>query len=452
MSPGLQGDVNRARIIAGLPQAVRQMEKSTDYPPITVALAVWGLGAGLYLIGFFQRVAPAVITHELMAEFSLSAAALGNLSALYFYTYVAIQIPTGVLVDHWGPRRVLTVGALMAACGTLLFALASGYALVGTGRLLVGAGVGVAFVSMLKLATHWVRPSRFALVSGLALACGSIGGISAGVPLRLVVDAFGWRWVMLAAGVATALLAAVTWIVVRDDPRERGYRSFSTVAPGSGARHSMLGGVREVFRYRNVWLNFIGCGAITGPMLAFGGLWGVPFLVSQYGLSTAQAAFVTSVMLVAWAFGSPMAGALSDKLRRRKLPILVGGAFAALLWSILIYVPGLPYSMLVVIMAGLGLSSGVVVIGFAFCKESAPAMLAGTASGVANMGNKLGGMAMQPLIGWLLDLGWDGTMAGEVRVYGFSTYAAGFTLMLVWLVAGLVALTFARETHAKQAA
>jgi sugar phosphate permease len=427
------------------------MEKSPAYPPMTVALTVWGLGAALYLIGFFQRVAPAVITHELMAEFALSAAALGNLSALYFYTYVAIQIPTGVLVDHWGPRRVLTIGALLAAAGTLMFALASAYLVVGTGRLLVGAGVGVAFVSMLKLATHWVPASRFALISGLALACGSLGGISAGVPLRLAVDALGWRWVMLVAGIATALLAVATWLVVRDDPRERGFRSYSGTSPAS-KRHSMLGGIREVFRYRNVWLNFIGCGAITGPMLAFGGLWGVPFLSSQYGLSIAQAAFVTSVMLVAWAFGSPIAGALSDRMHRRKLPILVGGGLAAVLWAVLIYVPGLPYPLLIMIMVGLGLASGVVVIGFAFCKESAPPTLAGTASGVANMGNMLGGMAMQPLIGLLLDLGWNGAMAGNVRAYAFSTYAGGFTLMLVWLLAGVVAFGFARETHAKQAA
>ncbi len=421
-------------------------------PPTSVAFAVWGLGAGLYLIGFFQRVAPAVITRELTAEFALSAVALGNLSALYFYTYVAVQIPTGVMVDHWGPRRVLTAGGLVAAAGTLLFALAPAYALVGLGRLLVGAGVGVAFVAMLKLATHWIPPSRFALVSGLALACGSLGGVSAGVPLRMAVDAFGWRGVMVAAGALTALLAVVTWTFVRDDPRARGYRSFSTAAPGARPHHSMLGGIREVFRYRNVWLNFVGCGAITGPMLAFGGLWGVPFLASQYGLTTAHAALVTSAMLVAWAVGGPIAGALSDRLRRRKLPLLVGGALAALQWAVLIYIPGLPLALVVALMVGLGLASGVVVIGFAFCKESAPAALAGTASGVANMGNMLGGMAMQPLIGWLLDLAWDGRMSGAVRAYGFADYSVGFTLMLAWLVAGLVVLAFARETHAKQAA
>ncbi len=456
MSPPLEGRVNRVRIIAlrrtvrwGL---VRPMEKSPQYPPIQVALAVWSLGAALFLVGFFQRVAPAVITRELMVEFALSAAALGNLSALYFYAYVAIQIPTGVVVDRWGARRVLTTGALIAASGMLLFSFATAYSVAGAGRLLVGAGVGVAFVSMLKLATHWVHPSRFALISGLALAFGSLGGISAGVPLRLGVDALGWRWVMAATGFATVFLAAAIWHFVRDDPSERGFASFSTSPAENKERHSMLGGIREVFRYRNVWLNFIGCGAITGPMLAFGGLWGVPFLVSQYGLSTAQAAFVTSILLVAWAVGSPLAGVLSDRLNRRKLPIIVGGTIAAALWSVLIYVPGLPYPILIAIMIGLGIASGVVVIGFAFCKESVPASLAGTSSGVANMGNMLGGMAMQPLIGWLLDRAWDGNMAGEVRIYGFAAFAAAFTLMLVWLVAGLAALTFARETHAKQAA
>lgn len=428
------------------------LPESTRYPPFTYALGIWALGAGLYLIGFFQRVAPAVITRELTTEFGLSAAALGNLSALYFYTYVAIQIPTGVLVDHWGPRRVLTTGGAIAAIGTLLFALAPGFALVCLGRALVGAGVGVAFVAMLKLAAHWVKPSRFALISGLALACGGIGGVSAGVPLRLAVNAFGWREVMIVAGLVTALLALVTWLIVRDDPAERGMRSYSTQGHGVQPQHSMLGGIRSVFGYRNVWLIFIGCGAVTGPMLAFGGLWGVPFLTSQYGLTTAQAAFVTSTMLVAWSVGSPIAGALSDRLHLRRLPLLIGGALAALQWAVLIYVPGLPYLVLIGLMIGLGLSSGVVVIGFAFCKESAPAGLAGTASGVANMGNMLGGMAMQPLIGALLDLNWDGTIASGARVYGFAAYSAGFTLMLAWLLAGLVAFGFARETHAKQAA
>ena len=111
-------------------------------------------------MGFFQRVAPAVIATELMEEFELTATALGNLSAVYFYSYVAMQIPTGILADSWGPRRLLVWGGLVAGLGTLLFALAPGLGWANLGRLLVGGSVAVAFVSMLKLAMHWLAPKQ----------------------------------------------------------------------------------------------------------------------------------------------------------------------------------------------------------------------------------------------------------------------------------------------------
>ena len=123
-------------------------------PPASLAWLVWGLAAALYLIAFYQRVAPAVITNELASEFSLTAAALGNLSAFYFYSYVAVQIPTGLLTDRWGPRRVLAVGAVLTALGTVVFALAPSVVFANAGRLAIGAAAGVAFVSMLKLASH----------------------------------------------------------------------------------------------------------------------------------------------------------------------------------------------------------------------------------------------------------------------------------------------------------
>src|SRR5690606_5066993 len=106
-----------------------------DRPPARLAWLMWGLGAGLYLIAFYQRVAPAVLTRELTVDFALSAAALGNLSAFYFYSYVAVQIPTGLLADRWGPRRVLGLGAALTAAGTLLFALAPSVAWANAGRL-----------------------------------------------------------------------------------------------------------------------------------------------------------------------------------------------------------------------------------------------------------------------------------------------------------------------------
>lgn len=418
------------------------------YPPLRLAFAMWGLGAALYLVGFYQRVAPAVITRELMSEFSLGAAALGNLAALYYYSYVAMQIPAGLLADRWGPRRVLTAGAAIAAAGTLLFALAPGYAAAGLGRLLIGGSVGVAFVSMLKLAGHWFAPTRFAMIAGLALACGVLGAVSAGAPLRLLVDAFGWRNVMSFAAALTGLLAVAIWLAVRDDPAERGYAGY---APAPSARHApILESIGRTLAARNVWLVFLISGAVSGPALTFGGLWGVPFLSTHYGLSTSRASIITSMVLVCWAVTGPFVGALSDRLRRRK-PLYVSGAVLATAgWCAALLLPGLPLPLLIVLLGLTGCASSAVMVGFAIAKESSPAALAGTAGGIANMGNMLGGMIMQPAVGWILDRRWTGTLAGGVRVYDYDAYRAGFALMLIWLAAALVLLVFVRETNCRQ--
>jgi len=421
-------------------------------PPFRLALTVWGLGALFYLIGFFQRVAPAVITSELMTEFSLTGAALGNLSAVYFYSYVAMQIPTGILADHWGPRRILSIGAAVAAAGTLLFGLAHSLALVALGRLLIGAAVGVAFVAMLKLSTHWFHASRFALFSGIALAFGVVGAVFAGAPLRLLVDAFGWRAVMLATGSLTGLLALIIWWVVRDDPSELGYRSFMAQPHASAPRRSVWAGIRAVLRTPNVWLILIICGGVSGPTLTFAGLWGVPFLTTHYGLTTATAATLTSLLLLSWALAGPFMGALSDRVRRRKPLYGIGAAVAAAGWFYVFLVPRIPLPLLIAVLVLTGIASGCVMIGFAFAKESAPAALAGTTSGVINMGNMLGGLIMQPAVGWMLDRRWDGMLEGGVRVYGFEAYRAGFSFMLVWLVLAIVLVAFTRETHCRQLA
>ncbi len=210
------------------------------YPPLRLSWLVWGLAALFYLIGFFHRLAPAVMTQELMRDFDISAAALGNLSGFYFYSYWVMQIPAGILADGWGPRRLLTCCALGSAAGSLLFAASSGMAAACLGRLLIGACVSVAFVVSLKLAAGWFPSRYYSMISGLGLFTGILGAVSAGVPLRLLVDAFGWRAVMVAAAALTAGVAAVTWGVVRDDPAERGYRSYATAQPAPGDGGSAL--------------------------------------------------------------------------------------------------------------------------------------------------------------------------------------------------------------------
>ncbi len=424
----------------------------TRHPPATLAWGIWLLGSLVYLVAFFQRVAPAVMTDQLMAEFAIGGAALGNLSAFYFYAYVAMQIPTGLLADRWGPRKLLASGTALAAVGGALFALAPSLAWAGAGRLLVGAAIGVGFVSMLKLSSHWIAPRQFALVSGLLLMMGLTGATFAGVPLRMLVDAFGWRNVMAAFAGFTALLAVALWLFLRDDPSERGYASHFHGADHGGPREHapILRSLAEVLSYRNVWLLSLVPVGFSGAVLTFAGLWGVPWLRQVHGLEPKAAAAITSVMLIAWGIGGPLLGALSTRSGRRKPLYFASGIVAATGWATVVWAP-LPLPALVVLLAITGFASGNIIIGFAWAKESVPLRLMGTASGVANMGPLMGGMFLQPAVGWVLDRNWSGALVNGARIYDAAAYQAGFALLFATVAVALCGLLFARESFCRQA-
>ncbi len=417
--------------------------------PLALAWAVWGLGALFYLIAFYQRVAPAVITDQLMAEFAIGGAALGNLSAFYFYSYVAMQIPTGIIADRWGPRRLLTAGAVTAALGTALFAAAPDIGWAGTGRLLIGASVAVGFVSLLKLASHWFPPRRYALATGMLLLTGLIGGVAGGVPLRMAVDAFGWRAVMGVSAGVTAALAAAIWLWVRDDPAEHGYAGHFQ-SGGRVERVPVLRGLAQVLSYRNIWLLTLVPIGFSGAVLTFGGLWGVPWLRQVHGLDAKSAAAITSTLLVSWGIGGPLLGSWSERMRKRKPLYVATGAIALAGWAAIVFLP-LPLWAVVAVLVPLGFASGNLIVGFAWAKESVPLRLTGTAAGFCNMGPLMGGMLLQPAVGWLLDRHWSGALAGGARIYDGAAYQAGFALLFGACCLSLLLLLFVRDSLCRQA-
>ena len=423
-------------------------------PPMTLAWFIWGLGALFYLAGFFQRVAPAVMTQELMQDFNISASGLGHLSGLYFYAYVAMQIPTGILADTLGPRKLLTSGCMVAGLGTLLFALSPGFFWAGLGRLLIGGSVAVAFVGLLKLSSAWFPKKIYAFVAGNAISIGLIGAVTAGPPLRLIMDTFAWRQVISVTGVMTLLLGCLIWFVVRDTPQEKGYTGFTKIIskPGSFSVKRIWQDLFKVFKYRNVCLLFVIPGGIVGCILTFSGLWGVPFLISHHGLSPGRAASLTSVLLIGWAFGSPFFGWLSDYIGKRKSLYIAAIMVVAFGWSLILFRESLSVFGLIMALFVTGFFSGCIIISFAFVMESVPLSLSGTAAGLTNMGIMMGPMLLQPFVGRILDYHWTGQMMNGVRVYSLDAYEFGFIPMMVWIIVSVLLLFFTRETHCRQMA
>lgn len=421
-------------------------------PPLSLAWLIWGLSALFYLAGFFQRVAPAVMTEELMRDFQISAAGLGHLSGLYFYSYVAMQIPTGILADTLGPRKLLSIGCLVAGFGTLLFALSPGFAGAGIGRFFIGGSVAVAFVGLLKLASSWFPKKLYAFVAGNALSIGLIGAVTAGPPLRFFMDTFSWRGVIGITGGMTLVLGLIIWLVVRDLPEEKGYKGYIpiTVQKESLSLKKIGHGFVCVGQYRNTWLLFFIPGGIVGCILTFSGLWGVPYLVASYNISPAGASSLTSIMLVGWAIGGPFFGWMSDRTRKRK-PLFIAGIIGLFLgWILILFFQVFSILQLTMLLFLTGFLSGCMIISFAFVTESVPLSLSGTVSGLTNMGVMMGPMLLQPVVGKILDINWAGQMVDGVRFYPVEAYEYGFIPMIGWVCISVALLFLTKETNCRQ--
>ncbi len=244
------------------------------------------------------------------------------------------------------------------------------------------------------------------------------------------------------------IIGLIVWIVVRDDPREKGYQGHISMESSTDTQpwiHA-LKGLREVFRFKNTWVLSIVPGGVVGSITAFAGLWGVPFLVTHHGMSKTEAAAICSAMLIAWAIAGPLFGFFSDHFGRRKPFYIFGCALIALGWSIIYLVPDLEKIWLITLLMIIGLASGCMILGFAFAKESVPQNLSGTVSGVVNMGVMTGPMVLQPAVGWMLDRGWQGETVNQVKVYNLDAYSAGFSLLAGWALLSFVLILFSRES------
>ena len=416
------------------------------YSPMWLGWTMWGLVAMLYLLGFFQRMAPAVMVEELMRDFSISGAALGNLSAAYFYSYAAMQIPSGLLVDSIGPRRLSTYACIVCAIGVLTFAWGPNLYYAYVGRFLIGASVAVAFVTCMKLAGHWFPVNRFATVTGVALLVGNIGGVMAGVPLSEAIAVMGWRTAMAASGGITLIIAALIWVAVRDDPGAYGYKSYAHASVLKQGNLPAGAALRSVMARKDTWMLFFAGGFSAAPVLVFAGLWGVPYLTQVHGLERSQAATITSTMLVAWAIGGLLLGAFSDRAGRRKLPYLFSTVLATLFWSLFLFID-LPYVLLYPLLAAIGVMSGGLIIGFAFAREVNHPGASGAVGGVVNM-SVLGIAAiMQPALGKILDSHWDGVLLNGARIYSSTAYSAAFVWLLVSSALSILMVLFTRESY-----
>jgi predicted MFS family arabinose efflux permease len=398
-----------------------------------------GIVALAYVLSFFQRFAPAGIASDLAAAFQTSAASLGVLAATYFGVYTVMQVPTGVLVDTLGPRRILLLGGLTGGAGSLLFGLAPTLEWALVGRTLVGLGVSVTFIAMLKIIAVWFEEHRFATLTGLAMLIGNAGSVLAGLPLASLARAVGWRGVFVGLGLVSVLLGLSCWLLVRDRPPGGQAGRAVPAAPEAGVdRIQVWRDLRSVLKNRRAWPATLVNFGISGSFFAFGGLWAMPFLTQVQGMSRAAASSHLSVFFASFALGCVLVGSVSDRLRRRKAVVLVATHVYSLTWLAWLWGPTFAQPASYALIALMGLSVAGFVLTWACAKEVNPPRLSGMATSVTNMGGFLAGALLQPLVGLVIDLHWQGGMADGARAYAPDDIRLGLMLLAAtaWLGTG----------------
>ncbi|ATE60892.1 MFS transporter [Thauera sinica] len=392
-----------------------------------------------YVLSFFHRFAPAGIAQDLAAAFQTSAASLGVLAATYFYVYTLMQVPTGILVDTLGPRRILLLGGLIAGAGSALFGMAPDLDVALAGRTLVGLGVSVVFIAMLKLIAVWFDERRFATLVGLSMLLGNLGSVLAGTPLAAVAQLTSWRGVFFGAAVLSALLGVACWIFVREN------RNAGAPAPRFD-RTAIIGGLMGVLSNRAtwpaVWVNF----GIGGSFFAFAGLWATPYLVQVHGLERVQAANHLSLYFAGFAVGCFAIGSLSDRIGKRRPVLMAGTALYCALWLVWLSAVRMPIGLSYALFALMGLATASFSLTWACAKEVNPPQLSGMSTSVTNMGGFLSGALLQPAVGALMDFGWDGAVANGVRLYSVDTFRHGIALLAASAFFGALMTLFLRET------
>ncbi|MCH9715708.1 MAG: MFS transporter [Gammaproteobacteria bacterium] len=421
---------------------------------LIIGWVICGIGAVFYSYEYLLRITPSVMEPALREHFSLSATGFGIFSAFYYYAYVPMQLPVGILMDRWGPRRLLTLACALSVLGIWIFAGTSVVSFATAGRFLTGFGSAFAFVGVLKLATIWLPEDKLAMVAGLAAALGTIGAMVGDNLLGAMVLKLGWQKAVHLVALFGLFVIVLMWFGLHDKKNH--------IEDDGGTVTSFKDGLKDlkyILTNRQIWINgAFGC-LIYLPTTVFAELWGIPYLSHARGMSLPEAEFANSLVFLGFMFGAPTWGYLSDRLHQRKKPMFFGALGAAIMMTLVLYLPDVKSHTLYFMMFVLGLFYSVQAVVFAVGRELSPKEAAGTAIATTNMFVMLGAMLLQPLIGSLLDhsvvsrygdslssvyLNVDGMR----ELYTVGDYQFAMVVMPIGIFLAAILALFLKETHA----
>ena len=407
--------------------------------------AICFIGMLFYCFNYFLRSSPSVMQNDLIASFNISATQFGTLISFYYFAYTPMQIPAGMIYDKFGARFVLFFACLVTVVGLSIFVSADSFGLACTGRFLIGLGTAFAYIGVLKLASIWLPPSRFAAVAGLTTAIGMSSAALSQKYLAKVVEVFGYKPILQTAVIIGIILSFVILFTLKNRPQHQVNSMNAKHIPMS--MKQLFGALRVIFTNPQMWLiGIIGC-MLYLPSIVLLDVYGISYFKAAHQITSQQAANVSALTFLGWIIGGPVIGVISDKIKRRRLPLVITSAMTAVLLYIIFYDPSLTLNQLSNIAFLAGICCGAHPLCFALGKENNPTQMAGTSVAVTNMFIMLGGMIFPPIVGKLLDLHTQSQLINGMHVYTASDYTFALSIVPAGIVLGTVLSMFLKETY-----
>lgn len=402
---------------------------------------IWSLAATFYFYEFVLRVSPSVMVSELMESFGITASMVGILSAFYLYAYAPMQIPVGIIMDHFGVKKVLSIASLICGLGAVLFAATNYLAFASFGRLLIGAGSAFAFIAMIYVTSHWFSLKKRAFLIGIANSFAMLGASAgAGGPLTILIKDFGWQRIISILGFFGIFLGFVIYIVFKFDKKDEKVEE-KTAQKESHIFKNLL----SVISKKGTWINSLAALFFYITTTAFGGLWGLSFIQTAYGVSKSVAGYAISMIFVGWLIGGPLMGFVSDFIGKRTTTIRIGiiGALMSLIF--VIYFPIFHIYVVYGLLFMLGLFSSAELLNFSLAIELNTFKAKATAAAFTNFIISCGDATSQYIVGFLLDSTWSGKLVEGIRLYGTREYQIALSILPGAMILAFLLMFFIKE-------
>ncbi|MEN8236941.1 MAG: MFS transporter [Pseudomonadota bacterium] len=431
---------------------------TTNSPTIKRAWILWFFAALFYAYQFLLRVSPGVMSDELVQVYAIDATQLGLLTSFYYYAYVGMQLPLGIIIDKMGSERIIAFAALLLGGASVLFALAPNIVIASIARFLMGGCSACGWIGCVILTTRWFSPQQKGLIISLTMGLGTLGAMLGGMPLEVFISYVGWRKALEILSLVGLLIGVILYLVVYSIPAHlfplnkislNKIRRKTAQAPSHSTSQSTWNNLKTIMKKPQCWIVPAHAMLMWLPIAIIGDQWGVSFLERYYQLDEGMAATFIACLFIGVSIGGPFFVLLAHKLSSYKIPLFMGAILCCSLYSIIVFVPGIPFIVLYILFFLAGVCFTSQLLCFSIVTDSTPSSISGTTMAFTNMIIMISGIIGLPAIGWILD--WSAGSTGSLGMEGYSAddFRTAFTFIPICMILAGCLVFKIRDTYPK---